>query len=158
VPPPWHPNLTEWSKVRVAQLRYSATTHHWSLYWADRNGRWHRYDDLDPGPLDTVLDEIEADWHFLGLTDGHASGARPPSIAADYEIALSTFWNVREGTPRRSAGWLVPRRTAMYQDELQPELQPCHVLPAHIRQGRMARVWHGPALLEPIDEGRAQLR
>ena len=24
---PWHPNLTEWSKVRVAQLRYSADTH-----------------------------------------------------------------------------------------------------------------------------------
>ena len=59
--PPWHPNLTEWSKVRVAQLRYSASTHHWSLYWADRNGRWHRYDDLDPGPVDNVLKEIEAD-------------------------------------------------------------------------------------------------
>jgi hypothetical protein len=24
--PPWHPDLTEWSKVRVAQLRYSADT------------------------------------------------------------------------------------------------------------------------------------
>lgn len=59
--PPWHPDLTEWSKVRVAQMRYSASTHHWSLYWADRNGRWHRHDDLDPGPLDTVLDEIQAD-------------------------------------------------------------------------------------------------
>jgi hypothetical protein len=59
--PLWHPNLTEWSKVRVAQLRYSANTHHGSLYWADRNGHWHRYDDLEPGPLDTVLNEIEAD-------------------------------------------------------------------------------------------------
>ena len=28
--PPWHLDLTEWSKVRVAQLRYSADTHHWS--------------------------------------------------------------------------------------------------------------------------------
>jgi hypothetical protein len=36
--PPWHPNLTKWSKVRVAQLRYSAKTHYWGLYWADRNG------------------------------------------------------------------------------------------------------------------------
>ena len=26
--PPWHANLTEWSKVRVAQLRYSASTNH----------------------------------------------------------------------------------------------------------------------------------
>ena len=59
--PPWHPNLTEWSKVRVAQLRYSANTHHWSLYWADRNGRWHRYYDLDPGLVDEALNEIETD-------------------------------------------------------------------------------------------------
>jgi hypothetical protein len=59
--PPWHPNLTEWSKVRVAQLRYSASTCQWSLYWADRNGRWHPYDDLDSGPVDKVLNEIEAD-------------------------------------------------------------------------------------------------
>lgn len=50
--PPWRPNLTEWSKVRGAQLRYSASTHHWSLHWADRNGRWHRYGDLDAGPVD----------------------------------------------------------------------------------------------------------
>jgi hypothetical protein len=59
--PPWHANLTEWSKVRVAQLRYSASTHHWSLYWADRNGRWHRYDDLAPGGAAQVLREIESD-------------------------------------------------------------------------------------------------
>jgi hypothetical protein len=59
--PPWNPNLTEWSKVRVAQLRSSADTHHWSLYWADRNCRWHRYDDLDPGSVDEALNEIEAD-------------------------------------------------------------------------------------------------
>ena len=59
--PPWHPDLTEWSKVRVAQLRYSAETHHWSLYWADRNGRGHRHDDLEPGPVDKLLGEIEAD-------------------------------------------------------------------------------------------------
>lgn len=43
----------------MAQLRYSAGNHHWSLYWADRNGRWHRYDDLAPSPIDQVLNEIE---------------------------------------------------------------------------------------------------
>jgi len=59
--PPWRPDLTEWSKVRVAQLRYSANTPHWSLYWADRNGRWRRYHDLDPSPVDEALSEIEAD-------------------------------------------------------------------------------------------------
>jgi hypothetical protein len=45
----------------VAQLRYSANTHYWGLYWADRNGRWRRYEDLDPGPVDSALNEIEAD-------------------------------------------------------------------------------------------------
>jgi Protein of unknown function (DUF3024) len=59
--PSWQSNLTEWSKVRVAQLRYNASTHQWSLYWADRNGRWHRYDDLPPGPAHQVLQEIESD-------------------------------------------------------------------------------------------------
>jgi hypothetical protein len=70
--------VTEWSKVRVAQLRYSANTQHWSLYWADRNGRWHRYDDLDPGPVDKALNEIEADptCIFWGLANV------PPRLAA----------------------------------------------------------------------------
>lgn len=58
---PSDPILTEWSKARVAQLRHSASTHDWSLYWADRNGRWHRYPELAPGPVDTLLNEIEAD-------------------------------------------------------------------------------------------------
>lgn len=59
--PLWHTNLTEWSKVRVAQLRYSSSTHDWSLYWAERNGRWHRYYDLPPDRIDHVLREIESD-------------------------------------------------------------------------------------------------
>jgi Protein of unknown function (DUF3024) len=58
---PWHPDLTEWTKVRVAQLRHDVRTHRWSLYWADRNGRWHRYDDLPPGTITQVLHEIEKD-------------------------------------------------------------------------------------------------
>ena len=45
----------------VAELRYNTSTHHWSLYWADRNGRSHRYEDLPPGPVDQVFREIEAD-------------------------------------------------------------------------------------------------
>jgi Protein of unknown function (DUF3024) len=59
--PPMHPSLTEWSKVRVAQLRYNASSHRWSLYWPDRNGRWHRYDDLPAGFIDYAINEIEQD-------------------------------------------------------------------------------------------------
>jgi hypothetical protein len=59
--PPWHPTLTDWSRVPVAQLRYSPASHAWTLYWADRNSRWHRYDDIDPGTADELLDEINQD-------------------------------------------------------------------------------------------------
>jgi len=59
--PPWHPNLTDWSRSPIAQLRYDPATHAWTLYWADRNSRWHRYDDLDPGPIDALLNEINHD-------------------------------------------------------------------------------------------------
>lgn len=59
--PLWQASQAEWSQVRVAQLRYSATTNDWSLYWADRNSRWHRYYDLPPSRVDQVLREIESD-------------------------------------------------------------------------------------------------
>ena len=44
--------------------------------------------------------------------------------AADYEIALRRFHTVRWATPSSSAAWWQPIRTGMYEDELQPELQP----------------------------------
>ncbi|GAC1532126.1 MAG: DUF3024 domain-containing protein [Acidimicrobiales bacterium] len=60
--PPWHDRLTEWSRVPVTQLRYKPATKGWTLYWADRNGRWHRYEDLDADqPAQALLDEVEAD-------------------------------------------------------------------------------------------------
>jgi hypothetical protein len=59
--PPWRPELTEWSRVPVAQLRYNPDTHHWTLYWADRNSRWHLYDLIDPGTIDELLNEIDDD-------------------------------------------------------------------------------------------------
>ena len=64
--------------MRVAQLRCRPKTHHWSLYWADRNGRWHRYDDLAPGPVDQVLNEIEAD---LTCISGVSGRCGPPGMA-----------------------------------------------------------------------------
>jgi DUF3024 family protein len=48
--------------VRIAQLRYDPTALAWTLYWADRNSRWHPYDDLEPTKdLDAVLREIDED-------------------------------------------------------------------------------------------------
>lgn len=59
--PPWHPSLTEWSRVPIAQLRYDRSTGQWTLYWADRNSRWHLYDDIEPGTVVELLDEVERD-------------------------------------------------------------------------------------------------
>jgi hypothetical protein len=59
--PPWHPELTEWSRVPVAQLRYDPDTNRWTLYCADRNSRWHRYDLIDPGTAEQLLNEIDND-------------------------------------------------------------------------------------------------
>jgi hypothetical protein len=68
--PPWHLNLTDWSRVPIAQLRYDPADHAWTLYWADRNSRWHRYDLVDPST---------ADEHPFGPPRGRAgSGPRPP--------------------------------------------------------------------------------
>ena len=48
--------------MKIAQLRFEPADATWALYWADRNGRWHRYDDLDPTRvLEEVLAEIDED-------------------------------------------------------------------------------------------------
>lgn len=59
--PPWHAELTDWTRVPVAQLRYDPECHLWSLFWADRNSRWHRYDEQEPGSVDRLLEEIDDD-------------------------------------------------------------------------------------------------
>ena len=50
-----------WTRMPIAQLRYDTAAGTWTLYWADRNRRWHRYDDLDPPQLDDLLKEIDED-------------------------------------------------------------------------------------------------
>jgi hypothetical protein len=58
----WLDEPGEWTRMRIAQLRYDPSTSMWSLYWADRNSRWHRYDDLEATmDLDEVIAEIDGD-------------------------------------------------------------------------------------------------
>jgi hypothetical protein len=59
--PPWHPGLAEWSRVPVAQLRYAPDAEQWTLYWADRDSRWHLYDLIEPGSVAALLAEIDED-------------------------------------------------------------------------------------------------
>lgn len=60
--PLWRGEPGEWTRMKIAQLRYDPSTARWALYWADRNSRWHRYDDLEPTTdLDEIIAEIDDD-------------------------------------------------------------------------------------------------
>ena len=48
--------------LSIARLRYTKAAKHWSLYWRDRNLRFHRYDQLPPSPqVADLLQEVERD-------------------------------------------------------------------------------------------------
>ena len=60
--PLWQGGPGAWTRMPIAQLRYDTAAGIWTLYWADRNRRWHRYNYLDPTPqLDDLLKEIDED-------------------------------------------------------------------------------------------------
>ena len=42
-------------------MRFTKSTGVWTLYWPDRNTKYHRYEDLKPTPtIEQVLAEIDA--------------------------------------------------------------------------------------------------
>lgn len=61
--PPWdEPANPNWIRRKVARLRYTASRKEWSLYWPDRNSRFHLYDHVEPTPdVERLLTEIDAD-------------------------------------------------------------------------------------------------
>jgi len=51
-----------WVNIPVAQFRYDPDEKLWTLYWADRNSRWHSDMEIDPvKDFDRLLQEIERD-------------------------------------------------------------------------------------------------
>ena len=59
--PLWN-DPTQWVDGKIAQFRYDLETGTWTLYCADRNGRWHRYDPQVPSKdFDDLLQEVERD-------------------------------------------------------------------------------------------------
>ncbi|HAM36208.1 MAG TPA: transposase [Elusimicrobia bacterium] len=59
---PYFRDPKRWTSHAVAQFRYSANEKRWTLYWADRNSRWHLYDDAEPAiAIQSLLDEINRD-------------------------------------------------------------------------------------------------
>ncbi len=53
---------SKWSELKVAQFRYDPDKKHWTLYWADRNDRWHVYWDVEPAKdIEELLREVDED-------------------------------------------------------------------------------------------------
>ena len=52
----------EWTRRGVARFRYTAKHKHWTLYWSDRNQRWHNHDLVAPsGDVLALLDVLDRD-------------------------------------------------------------------------------------------------
>ncbi len=61
--PPWRPDLgPEWTRSPIARLRYTKTRKEWSLYWRDRNLKFHNYERV-PARLhvEELLAEVDRD-------------------------------------------------------------------------------------------------
>ena len=60
---PWRPEFgPEWTRSPVARLRWSASRREWTLYWRDRNHRWHHYKYTAPTTeIARLLEEIDRD-------------------------------------------------------------------------------------------------
>ena len=60
---PWRPGTgEEWTRLPIARLRFTKATGLWSLFWRDRNLRFHAYDLAAATPqLDELLAEIDRD-------------------------------------------------------------------------------------------------
>ena len=61
--PPWRADMgAEWTRFPIARLRYVKTTGVWSLYWRDRNLRFHAYDLAAPtASIEELLAELDRD-------------------------------------------------------------------------------------------------
>lgn len=61
---PWHPAMEgqPWTRMPIAQFRYDVGSDRWTLYWPDRNSRWHLDDNVDPSPdIASLLAEVDRD-------------------------------------------------------------------------------------------------
>lgn len=61
--PPWLEGYgAEWTRFPIARFRYVQTRKEWSLYWRDRNLKFHLYDRVPPPTsIQDLLDEVSTD-------------------------------------------------------------------------------------------------
>jgi hypothetical protein len=59
----WRPEYgPDRTRFPIARLRYTKSRNRWSLYWRDRNLKFHEYELADPTPdIQDLLDEIDRD-------------------------------------------------------------------------------------------------
>ena len=54
--------LDTWVAINVAQFRFNSQAQTWTLFWADRNSRWHEYyDTASAVDIADLLEEVDAD-------------------------------------------------------------------------------------------------
>ncbi len=60
---PWRPDdRSEWTRFPIARIRYAANTKAWTLYWRDRNLRFHLYNRVAPTTsIEDIIIEIGRD-------------------------------------------------------------------------------------------------
>ena len=55
-------DIDKWMQANIARMRYSKTFHTWTLYWRDRNNKWHLYDQIPPAAdFGRILQELDTD-------------------------------------------------------------------------------------------------
>ncbi len=61
--PPWQADMgAEWTRFPIARLRYTKAAGVWSLYWRDRNRRFHAYNLVSPtASIEELLAEVDRD-------------------------------------------------------------------------------------------------
>lgn len=61
--PPWRPDYgPNWTRFPIARLRYTKTRRQWSLYWRDRNLRFHLYELASASSsVEDLLAELDRD-------------------------------------------------------------------------------------------------
>jgi hypothetical protein len=61
--PPWRADTSSpWTRLPIARLRYTKSSGVWSLYWRDRNLRFHGYDLMSPtASVEELLAELDRD-------------------------------------------------------------------------------------------------
>jgi hypothetical protein len=61
--PPWQVEASaEWTRSSIARLRYSKSTGLWSLFWRDRNQKFHAYDRVPASAsVEELLAEVDRD-------------------------------------------------------------------------------------------------